>query len=293
MVGMSALVSASENAIKVGQPINTATGEVADSFKANDMIAIPVDIDTTTGGLTAYGVIVDYNDEYITPEVDASSDEVYDALSEYGSLEEHSSGSGLYGIINCLKQRGTKYYGTITYNPETTGKFLFNWYYTETVSVISGPEAYMLFTVKKDVDASALNVAVAAALDSDYNYVQDSKGGLANTKTTETSEAIANACAGAVKLNVDTTKLDKWLQKLYVSIDGGDKQEINQGVENGTSYSFPVRITSTKTDEHTVTFYADFADTETGAATDTYVKVGEQKITLDSPTSYTAVDYAK
>jgi hypothetical protein len=299
MVGMSALVSASENTVKVGQPINIETGEASDSFKANDLIAVPVDIDSTTGGLTAYGVVVGYNTDYLSAEIDSNeiSDDLFDNLDALGSLVEDTAGSGVYGAVNCLKaKRGSTYYGTLSYEPNFKGisdEFGFNWFHTATVEVNgSTPEAYILFTVKKDIDASALNIAIAKTVESDQIYVQDVDNDLAVTDAVETSEAVLNACAGAVKLNIDTANLNKWVQHLYVSIDGGAQKSVDELVDNADgTYSLPVRIISSNTGDHKVTFYADLADTKDGAAEN--VKVGETTVTLDSPTSYTAVDYAK
>jgi galactitol-specific phosphotransferase system IIB component len=303
MIGMSVMASASENSIKVGQPINVATGEVADSFKANDLIAVPVDIDSTTGCLTAYGVVVGYNTDYISPQIDSNNidDDVFDSLDSLGSLVEKTVGSGVYGAVNCLKaKRGSTYYGTLSYNPTFDGisdEFGFNWFHSAPVDVnSSAPEAYILFTVKKDIDASALNIAVAKRVESNQIYVQDYAESVEGhelpvTFIDETSEAVANACAGAVQLNIDTANLSKWVQHLYVSIDGGAQKSVDELVNNedGT-YSLPVRIISSNTGSHTVAFYADLADTKDGAAKN--VKVGETTVTLDSPTSYTAVDYA-
>jgi hypothetical protein len=301
IVGMSAMVSASENTVKVGQPINVATGETSDSFKANDIIAVPVDIDSTTGKLTAYGVVVEYNTDYVTPEVDANeiSDDLLEKLAALGSLQEKTSDSGVVGAVNCLKSKlSGNYYGKLTYEPNFKGyedRFGFNWYETSSVTVnSSSPEAYILFTVNKDIDASSLNIAIAKAVESDQIYVQDSKNDLATTEVDETSEAVANACAGAAQLNIDTANLSKWVQNFYVSVDDNTAQSVNELVDNGDgTYSLPVRIISSNTGSHTVTFYADLADTESGATTSSKVKVGETTITLDNPTSYTAVGYAE
>jgi hypothetical protein len=184
----------------------------------------------------------------------------------------------------------------MAYEPNANGKadvFGMNWASGTSVPVnASAPEAYMLFTIKKDIPADVLNVSIAGSVEGERIYVSDTINDLTETEVAETSKAFANACAGAVKLTVDSSSLNKWVQALYVTVDGGDYKDITQYVENtdGT-YSFPVRILSENSGEHTVNFYADLSDTETGAVTSSKVSVGTKTVTLNSPSSYEDASY--
>ncbi len=296
--GMSAMSFAAENSISVGKPINIETGKEATSYSAGDIIAVPVEITTSTGKLTSYKVLAKYDTDYITPEVDGNDDATYELLEELGDPVEKVADTSVYGALNNLKNaKGTKYYGNMAYEQHYQGHediFGMNWAYGTNVAVnASAPEAYIIFTVNKDIPADALNVSVAAAVEGEYIYVSDTIGGLEETEVTQTSEATVNVAKGAVKLTVDGSALNKWVQNLYISVNGGEAVSIPQYVDNGDgTYSFPVRIVSDNSDAVTVKFYADLSDTEDGEVTDSKVSVGEKEISLNSPSSYEAVSYS-
>jgi hypothetical protein len=297
--GMSVMSFAAENSISVGKPINIETGEEADSYSAGDIIAVPVEVTTTTGKITSYKVLAKYDTEYVEPEVNAEeiSDDLLGTLSSLGALQQQDPESTVVGAVNCLKAKiGATYLGSMAYEPNYNGRadvFGMNWASGTSVSVnTSAPEAYMLFTIKKDIPADALNVSIAGAVDGETVYVSDTPNGLDETRFTQTSKATANACAGAVKLTVDSSSLNKWVQALYVTVDDGAYKDITQYVENADgTYSFPVRILSENSGEHTVNFYADLSDTETGAVTSSKVSVGTKTVTLNSPSSYEDASY--
>lgn len=298
----SSVAFAADNTMTMGTPIDLSTGaEIGDTLTAGDVIAIPVDISSSTGSLTSHTVRLALSD-YLQPGVkDASlTDDQYANLEALGG-EIVTEDSGMdYYVKNIFKSGRKKTFpGTWLVNPtenKTDGKTYFSilWYDTVADAVSDEPELWMICTVKNDVTSDALNTQIVGSTPN--SEIADNKNGLALVDTVEAGTVKVNATQGAFKVVLDADALPNgnWVQGLYAQV-GSTKQNITACVhaDGTTTYEFPVRVNSATgaTDSITVDIYATTTADEAGATTSTDKKIGSIDLAMDGTvTSYTAVN---
>lgn len=298
----SSVAFAADNTMTMGTPIDLSTGaEIGDTLTAGDVIAIPVDISSSTGSLTSHTVRLALSD-YLQPGVEDASltDDQYANLEALGG-EIATEDSGMdYYVKNIFKAGRKKTFpGTWLVNPtenKTDGKTYFSilWYDTVADAVSDEPELWMICTVKNDVTADALNTQIVGSTPN--SEIADNKNGLALVDTVEAGTVKVNATQGAFKVVLDADALPNgnWVQGLYAQV-GSTKQNITACVhaDGTTTYEFPVRVNSATgaTDNITVDIYATTTADEAGATTATDKKIGSIDLAMDGTvTGYTAVN---
>ena len=92
-IGMTTLTyAADESGIVLGKPIDLETNAVAEKYEAGDIIALPVDIYSTTDVADAFSTVVGFDTQYIAADVDTNnmemvSDTVYNNSVSYTHLD--------------------------------------------------------------------------------------------------------------------------------------------------------------------------------------------------------------
>ncbi len=294
------------SSITIGAPIDLSTNTVAENYEAGDIIALPVDVTTTSGKVTAFSAVVEYNTEYLeagvnTNDTNIVSDEVYTNLlalsgkDNEDNLVKSSDGSktGALKLMYTEGRGGAKtYVGTSLYNPTYTSNSAYvSWYHTASTDLRETPETYFIFRVTKDVPADSLNFAAFTVSDNVQNAAQDSNGGIDETNVgIDASGAKFNACYGAFNINIDSNALPYWIQALYVKVGDSDAVQVTEySTTDNVNYAFPVRITSNSgnADAVTVEVLADTSTDEAGnEGTQSKVSMGTFEVQLNSPTSY-------
>lgn len=280
----------------ISTPYDITKGEYTDELTAGDIIALPVDITSTTGGLSSYQLNIQYDSNIVTPCYDTSSasDAFWTNVEGITGSQNYASDDLTLQTINALgTKRGSSFSpaGSVTFNPAFAENTVHcNWYIggTKTVNA-STAEVYIIFTVKSSVDS--LNTEVFK-VDSSTCQLADSPNG----KTAQTNVANevdkANACVAAFQIDIDNDAIATqgvWIQSLYAKV-GGVEQPLtvcnNDGVS--TTYSFPTRVITNTTGNEamTIDIYAKVSADEAGTTT-TDVKVGTVDVKADS----TATDY--
>jgi hypothetical protein len=254
-----AYAATSGNYVTVGAPVNVLTGEASDTYSAGDIIAVPVDVTSESGTISAFGVVVGYNDEYLKAGVnvdDASevSDELYDGLVSVSLSSDGenfiSAPDGDVTAFDTLytESRGKKKFtGNGTTNDKyylvdggATNYVYYAWYHdSNRFSVDTDHEAYLIFKVVKDIDSSALNFNIIESVDDKGSFVQDTQAGIdQGHATVESSATKLNACDGAFQIVVNSDELPYYVQGITV---GG--VALDAVVADGeTTYKFPVRV---------------------------------------------------
>lgn len=302
IMSLPTAVFADENYFVMSTPFyDLTTNEETEDLVAGHKIAVPVDVTSTTGGLTSFSICAEFDPDYVEAGL---------VLTDCTTEEKANIKNFAGGTTTMFKDHHGKYvayintyqlddFGDKEYIGDTGGNtdwgfdldrnltFFFSAYeisfpYTEE------PECYVLFTVKKTVSADELNVTPWEPV---YDYCQlgDNRQGLPSVNSVAGEADKINACYGAFKINLNTATLTKWVQGLQVSINGGDKKVVDEYVTtDNVNYSFPVRITSNsgKAETATVAVYADVSNSETDTTNKTNVKIGEFTVDLDTPTAY-------
>lgn len=284
---------------RIGTPINVETGEDVTNLEAGQIVAFPVNIITNRQIVSfSYGTACDT--EYLAAGVadDELSDEAYDYLTSLGQILEDTDVSLDYYVFAMGDWKRGKFTSWGYPGVAVTPANKVNWYDGYERNVFSDkPEFYLLYRVVKSVSIDDLNHSLIWHRDGhcqvgvyDFNDPDDEgniRGG--DTLYQVPNKAVANACYGAFKINLNTTTLTKWVQGLQVSINDGDKKVVDEYVTtDNVNYSFPVRITSNSGEAETATVavYADVSNSETDTTNTTNVKIGEFTVDLDTPTAY-------
>lgn len=299
----SAVFAADSNAIKFGEPISATTGEkVTDTLVAGDVVAIPVDVTTTTGNMTSFSVRLEMSDSLsagasLTSAQRTTLQGLGDGTAVYSST---ATGSRKYYFVKNVftEDAGEKFPAEGTTwgcNPAETvdSKEYFKITFAGVSSAYSSePEVYAVCTVEKDIDVDTLNKELVLA---DANSeLSDTSIGLVNKLTADTAKF--NATQGAFKVVLDSAALPNgnWVQGLYAQV-GDAKQDITACVhaDGTTTYEFPVRVNSATgaTDSITADIYANVTADEAGNTAVSAKKVGSVTLTMDGTvTSYNVVN---
>lgn len=308
-IGMSTLTyAADENSVTLGRAIDMETNEVADTFEAGDIIAVPVDFQTTTDQADALSVVVEFNEDYIAADVDTNdydmvSDQVWNNLTVLSGKESSEDNFVKLGnVLGALKGiyttgRVNTYVGTYTYNNaynSTTNQVYISWQNNTSVDMQDTPELYLIFRVKADVPVDELNFVTFTT--SDTGLIKPGLGlGAVTHLPIDATESQANYCVAAFDLQIDSNSLPYWIQKLYVQVGDSAPVAISEYKTTDTEgvYSFPVRVTTNTTgaESATVTVLADTSTNEDGSGdTQAQAKIGTFEVNFAEqlPTDYTS-----
>lgn len=296
----SSVVSAADNGFAVRTPINLATGEeVTDTLTAGDVLAIPVDVFSSTGGIDSLTFDVNFADVLSIGYADTDlSDDQYANLESLGEIITEDDGTDV--VVKNIYKAGRKktYPGSWTINPNYVKDGVrcvrAVWANALTISTTDDPEAYIVCSVTKDVTADELNTALTGS-SSEVISFSDIDGNMED-HALKADPAKLNATQGAFKvvLDADALPAGNWVQGLYAQV-GSTKQDITACVhaDGTTTYEFPVRVNSATgaTNAIDVDIYATTTADEAGATTSTDKKIGSINLTMDGTvTSYTTVD---
>ncbi len=292
---MSAMpVFADSEYMSLGTPYDVTDNEYTTDLEAGHIIAVPVDITSSSTQIQAYAVVVKYDTSVLSPgalltTLNADDYLLYDRLGDLGAVIE--TGDYCYAVsgIYTSGRYGNTDNGTTDANPDYTNHgaitsgdhFYVGWYSTGDDLQTDAPETYMVFTVLDDVDD--LNYS-AIELATDYTVVDAANG--VDGETTK-----ANACDGAFQINVDSSKLSYWVQAVTVNIDGTDYAlDACVNEDGSTTYSFPVRVTSAADDTSvTATITATVTDDVDGTTNEQTVDWGTVTVDMTgAATSYAA-----
>lgn len=302
---LATTVYASNEKIDLGTPIDLATGQEVTSYTVGQKIMVPVDVSNDELKAVAYSLDIKYNTEYLSGGIDGSTltDAELEVLSGYLNADmtniQLSEGSDtIYGQINRITKvvlGKTSFAGTpnnyITKALKDGGTALSMTWYDSAARTLNAtePEAYALFTVKKEVPYDSLNFELYSAV-----YDNTTMAGSDNVDTVTTNSADkANACLTAFKVSVDNDAIPAgtWIQKLYAKV-GDTTQDLLICNNDGTSsiYEFPARVltNSTGSDTLAIEIYAVTSSDEAGAESTGDVLIGTVNATADS----TATDYS-
>lgn len=293
--------AADGDSFQVGTPYDITAGESTDALVAGHVIAVPVEIVSTTGGLSSYDIKIQYDNTYVTPGYDmVNESSMWDTLDELGTQQgfDTNNDTKVLYITKLGTYRGSRFTaaGTIVYNPaygSNNNKVAIAWANSTSVKVNTNlPEAYVIFTVLKDTDVNALNTEVFSVDSADCNLADSPNGKTAQANVANTVNK-ANACVTAFQVDVDNDALANsgfWIQKLYAKVgDTTQPLTICNNTDGTATYSFPTRILTNTTGnaDLTVDIYATVTTDEAGTENATDVKVGTFNLTADG----TATNY--
>jgi len=300
-IALSAVsVFAAEDSFTIGSKIFDITdGKYVSNLEEGHEIAVPVDITSTTGSVTSFKLAVKYDASVLSGGIAVQSPLPSDANIKklIGTRIKDQNDSSKWGAIKNMVLDDTQVgignvNTTYTSTTEVSAKCVaMNFTNSEAVPVdASAPEAYLLFTVVgKDTE---LNKTVITVLDAECSLadVDNEKSIVKNIPGT--SNAKANACAGAFKITLkdaDLATAKKFVQGLYVVI-GGEKTYLYDYEKSGSDpnfvYEFPVRLVGTGSEPIAVDIYAEISDTETGDTKPIKISNDDFKVTLNSPSDY-------
>lgn len=279
--------------VKIGGPIDLTTGEAATDLVKDQVILVPVDITTESGATESVEFYATYDTSVLTPGFadvyeDANADTA-SALESYGDVILDANTESIATAVGAFKWTSGKknLIGDTAYigNPAAPGQTVSLMVAAaKTFSTTADADFYLVFTVKAAPASDALNTKLVDAVADKIN-INDA----GYSKTENSTEAKANACAGAFKITIDSTTVPKYVHALYVSFDDGvTKQGITQYVtSDDKTYDFPVRVKSTQSGSVTAKLYADL-----GTTADTVSDAGVEIGTVNVDLSGTATDYA-
>lgn len=288
--------AADSDLMTVGTPYDITLGEFTDELTAGNVIAVPINVDSTTDSLTNFQIRIQYDNTVLTPGYDttSASDAFWTNVEGVTGSQGYATDEVTLQTINALgTKRGSNFSaaGSVVYNPAVDDHTIaYVWYHNNTKAVnADGAEGYAVFTVKKSV--TSLNEAVLS-VDSSTCVMADTVNGKGDTPNVANVVNKANACVAAFQVDIDNDAIatqGKWIQSLYAKV-GDVKQPLtvcnNDGVS--TTYSFPTRVITNTTGNEamSIEIYATVSDDEAGTTT-TDVLVGTVEVTADS----TAIDY--
>lgn len=288
--------AAESDVFQIGTPYDITLGEFTDELTAGNVIAVPINVETTTDGLTGFQIEIQYDNTVLTPgyDINSASDAFWTNIEGVTGSQGYATDEVTLQTINALgTKRGSSFsgVGTVTYNPAVDDHTIaYTWFHNNTKAVnADGAEGYAVFTVKKSV--TALNEAVLS-VDTTTCGLSDTVNGKEHTFNVANEVDKANACVAAFQVDIDNDAIATqgvWIQSLYAKV-GDAKAPLtvcnNDGVS--TTYSFPTRVITNTTGNEamSIEIYATVSDDEAGTTT-TDVLVGTVEVTADS----TATDY--
>ncbi|MDO4299997.1 MAG: hypothetical protein Q4D26_01240 [Clostridia bacterium] len=267
---------AATESYSVGTPIDLSTGAAVEEYKVGQIVALPVDFESSTGSIQATGISLNFDNSVLSYGADLSSitsDSVMTSnLMSLGEVKFNSDSSkvmlvnGLFSknvLTGAITGIGTMYVpdeatdGTKVKIPWASGGI--------SIATKDTPELYIIFTVTGTISKDSLNVELVTVNDSECN-IGDNESHL-NVSGTVFDKI--NACDGAFKIVVDGSQLPYWVQGVDVEIDGTTYPlDACVNAEGETEYSFPVRLTSAADEASvSVAIKAQVSDTEAGPDT--------------------------
>jgi len=281
-------VDATENDFyTVGAPISVETGKVVNEVKSGDVIAIPVDINTSTGKIRGYAFSAKYDNTVLSPGQSFSKasggmaflddcqlptiaplDGSYKELFVLDGIQDADESLSNYnGVSKDYKADQIKFWAT----------------YPEEETLTDAPEFLLLFEAKADIEG--LNKELLTVDNADSTIAPDTTADLLNPTSVETK---LNACAGAFNIKIDATALTSYVQALYVQIGDAEAVPVSYYTVDGDIYKFPVRVLTTKGDTSVdVKVLADTSsDLDGKNNVKSKVSLGTITVTLDSPSDY-------
>ncbi len=274
---ISSAVYAAES-VALGKPVYLKTvdaeknvGDEAVDLKKGEVIALPIDATTSDDKIRSFGAEFKFDTSYLSYGVSTSvltEDDVNNADLGEALFKDDDDESGIIGAIKNLSK------GSALSKETTSGTAGYVWSHSKLITSTT-PDAYVIFTVEKDVTTP--NASLFTVVSTDVGTTSS-----IDTTSSTTTEKV-NACGAAFKLVFDTSAMDYYLHSLTLKVNGVDKGQIKEYVENGTKVEFPVRLTGTVPETVTITVVA-----ETGTATEvtgSKTIVNEQALTLN-PTDY-------
>ena len=288
---------AATESYSVGTPIDLATGNAVEEYKVGQIVALPVDFESSTGSIKATGISLNFDSNVLSYGADltaiTSDSTMISNLMALGEVKFNSDSSKVM-LVNGLYNKNVltgAITGVGTMNvpdSDTNGKVKIPWASGASVATKATPELYIIFTVNGTISNDSLNVDVVTVNDSECN-IGDTENHLNVSGTIDK----ANACAAAFQVDVDNDALATsgfWIQKLYAKV-GDTTQDLTicNNTEGTATYSFPTRILTNTTgnDDLTVDVYATVTTDEAGTANAADVKVGTFNLTADG----TATNY--
>lgn len=282
-------VYAADVSYTVGTPVDISTGAAVEDYTAGQMIAVPVDFNSSTNVVEATGISLNFDTDILTYGV-ARNATTNAQLKKLG-IPKNDPTSSKFALVNGMYSVD-EFDDTVRIEEGMLGeapaltqtKLNIGWAGGATFSLKDRPELYVLFTVNKDISVDDLNKSIVTVNDSECNF--DATLGLTG------DIAKANACVAAFQVDIDNDAIATqgvWIQSLYAKV-GDVEQPLtvcnNDGVS--TTYSFPTRVITNTTGNEAMTIdvYAKVSDDEAGTTT-TDVKVGTVDVKADS----TATDY--
>ena len=299
-ISLSAVsVFAADDSFTIGSEIYDITdGKYVSNLEEGHEIAVPVDITSTTGSVTSFKLAVKYDASVLSGGIAVQSPVGANIKKLEGARIKDQNDSSKWGAIKNMEldevQVGIGNVNTTyTSTTEASAKCVaMNFTNSEAVPVAeSAPEAYLLFTVVGK--GTELNKTVITVLDAECSLadVDNEKSIVKNIPGT--SNAKANACAGAIKINIDSNALKDaglYLHGLQVKVGSGSAVNVLDLIDNGDgTYSFPIRFINDSNAPITtltgVKLIAKVAETETA---DTYEEKTStlEDIALNAPTDY-------
>ncbi len=278
--------AADSDLFHIGTPYDITDGVSTDVLTEGHVIALPVDVFSTTDAITNFQYIIEYDSMYVTPGYDTSNatDDFFDTVATLGS-ETYASDDVTIQFINALGTwRGSRFTaaGSSVYNPaKGDNEVMYGWYHTSSQALnASTPEAYIIFTVNKSVDVDALNTEVFKASGC---LLADTVNGKGDTPNVGNTVDKINACDGAFKIVVDSASLPYWVQGVDAVIDGTTYAlDACVGADGTTEYSFPVRLTSAADKASVdVSIRATVSNDESGSINSRTVDWGTVNVAMD------------
>lgn len=280
---------AAEVTYNVGKPIDLTTGAETDTLKAGQKLVYPVDI-VTDSQIQSYQIYTKYDNTILTPGITDSS--LTDAeYANAAALGEVKTVSGVDGAIFSMGEKartGFSAYGVRDFNLALSAdECNVGWYDSvgRTVNADT-PEFYMMFTVKADVDDNALNKTIITA-DTEHCLVGIYGG--SPVGNVATNDVKANACYAAFNVNIDSSALPYWIQKLSIKVGDNEAVQIKEyTTTDNVNYTFPVRITtnSASATSVNVSVIAQGSNDEAGTVNVKDYTMGSFTAQLNSPSEY-------
>lgn len=302
---VSVYAAGEEESIKFGTPIDVLTKEAVTSLKTGQYIAVPVEVTTTTGGVSSfqfklkYTALKDYLQGGIESDTVYNDDTLYGAIEDLGDMVENTEATYVAAVNNCKTLRGSRatYIGQSGVNPDShalgeDNKLLaYTWASDRAYSYLTNePEAYILFTVIKDLETESLNYNIFDFLQTEADSrMGDTYNSVPSHGNIPGGTSKLNVCEGAFKLTVDPKNLTSgvYINSLKARVNAGADVDIVNGTENADgTYTFPVRLTGSTGGTATVVISGTYGDSETDESGNTPFALPEFDVTLNSPTDY-------
>lgn len=293
--------------VELGQIFDVTENKVATEFVDGHILAVPYDVTSETDSVTMYEVIVKYDNSVFSSGLVASQVSADEVLKNNIKALAGTSGWATQ-VINAGNDetlRGALVLQKVYDDDEGgyifPGKsvFLSNTAYeadktyiaynnTKSTDVSASVDGYLFFVVKDSSKVSdSLNFEVMS-VDTSKTLFADLTKSKTATSVETSSDAKANACAGAFNIKIDATELTSYVQALYVQIGDAEAVSVPYYTVDGDIYKFPVRVLTTKDDASVdVKVLADTSsDLDGKNDAKSKVSLGTITVTLNSPSDY-------